>query len=31
VLHAGTGSAWRELEASTRPRSSTRKRDGNGS
>jgi hypothetical protein len=31
VLHAGTGSARRELEASTRPRWSTKKRDGNGS
>jgi hypothetical protein len=31
VLHAGTGSACRELEASTRPRWSTRKREGNGS
>jgi hypothetical protein len=31
VLHAGTGSACRELEASTRPRWSARKREGNGS
>jgi hypothetical protein len=31
VLHAATGSACRELEASTRPRWSARKRDGNGS